>query len=102
TMLVLDPSGNAVTESRSVTVARLLVGASLVIFVVYATATMKLLQVGWVITAVADETRQAVRLSFPPADAYLVTEAPQLTATPSLVHLPEEGRGALGVLLGID
>jgi uncharacterized membrane protein len=102
TMLVLDPPGNAVAESRSVTVAFLLVAASLVIFVVYATATMKLLQVGWVITAVAEETRQAVRLNFPPAGAYLVAEAPRLTAIPSLVHLPEEGRGALGVLLGID
>jgi uncharacterized membrane protein len=102
TMLVLDPSGNAVVESRSVSVASLLVAASLVIFVGYATATMKLLQVGWVITAVAEETRQAVRLNFPPADAYLVSEAPRLTAAPSMVHLPGEGRGALGVLLGID
>jgi uncharacterized membrane protein len=96
TMLVLDPSGNAVAESRSVTVAFLLVAASLVIFVVYATATMKLLQVSWVITAVAKETRQAVRLNLPPAEAYLVAEAPQLTAIQSLVHLPEEGRGRWG------
>ena len=33
--------------------------ASLIIFLVYVTATMRLLQVRWVVTAVADETRRA-------------------------------------------
>jgi uncharacterized membrane protein len=37
TMLVLVPSGDAVAESRAVTVAYVLVAASLVIFVAYAT-----------------------------------------------------------------
>ena len=40
--------------------ALMLVAASLAVFVVYVTATMKLLQVGWVITAFANETRAAV------------------------------------------
>jgi hypothetical protein len=49
--------------------------ASLVVFVVYVTATMRLLQVSWVVTAVADETRRALRMSRPVAASYLSASA---------------------------
>src|SRR4029453_18591965 len=54
----------------AVTLAVLFVLASLGLFVVYVTATMRLLQVSWVVTAVADETRAALRVNLPPADDY--------------------------------
>ena len=68
----------------------------------YVTATMKLLQVSWVITAVANETRRAVAVNFPPAEAYLTAAAPALSPSPALLRLSGEGRRALGVLRGID
>ena len=43
----------------AVTLGVAFVLASLIIFLVYVTATMRLLQVSWVVTAVADETRRA-------------------------------------------
>ncbi len=43
----------------------LFVLASLVVFVVYVTATMRLLQVSWVVTAVAEETRRAISANRP-------------------------------------
>jgi uncharacterized membrane protein len=86
TALVLDQArGDGAADSRAVTVASLLVAASLLVFVAYVTATMRLLQVGWVITAVADETRQAVADNFPPADAYVAAAAPTRSASPALV-----------------
>ena len=103
TVLVLDEArADPAVDSRAVTVACVLVGASLLIFVGYVTATMKLLQVSWVITAVATETRQAVAVNFPPAAAYHDAAAPTLTASPTVLRLPPEGRRAFGVLRGID
>jgi uncharacterized membrane protein len=103
TVLVLDEArANPAADSRAVTMASLLVGASLLIFVGYVTATMRLLQVSWVITAVATETRQAVAANFPPASAYLSAAAPALSAAPAVLRLPREGRRAFGVLRGID
>jgi Predicted membrane protein (DUF2254) len=93
-------------QSRAVTAALVLVAASLVVFVVYVTATMKLLQVSWVITAVANETRAAVAANYPAADGYLQTTPPRLSADPRVVRLSaRDGRGykgSLGVVLGID
>jgi uncharacterized membrane protein len=103
TVLVLDQSHTtAAAGSRAVTVASLLVAVSLLVFVAYVTATMKLLQVSWVITAVATETRQAVTTNFPPAGAYRPAAAPARSPSPVLLRLPVEGRKALGVLRGID
>ena len=103
TVLVLDQSrATGAADSRAVTVASLLVAASLLVFVAYVTATMKLLQVSWVITAVANETRRAVAVNFPPAEAYLTAAAPALSPSPALLRLSGEGRRALGVLRGID
>jgi uncharacterized membrane protein len=103
TVLALDQfraSGSGV--ARGVTVATLLVAASLLIFVAYVTATMRLLQVSWVLTAVATETRRSVAVNFPPAEAYVPAAAPALTPVPALIRLPAQGPRSLGVLLGID
>ena len=103
TVLVVDQFRTSdVVGARSVTVASLLVGASLLIFVAYVTATMRLLQVSWVLTAVATETRESVAVNFPPAEAYVPAAAPALTPAPIPIRLPRQGRRALGVLLGID
>src|SRR4051794_25789161 len=103
TVLVLDQARTAgAADSRAVTVASILVAASLLVFVGYVTATMRLLQVSWVITAVADETRRAVAANFPPSAAHLPAAAPALTRTPELLRLDGEGRRAFGVLRGID
>jgi uncharacterized membrane protein len=99
---------NEPAQSRAVTMALVLVLvlASLVVFVVYVTATMKLLQVSWVITAVANETRKAVAANYPAADGYLQTNPPRLSADPRVVRLAaRDGRGykgSLGVVLGVD
>jgi uncharacterized membrane protein len=105
--LVLEGAGDSEpAQSRAVTMALVLVMASLVVFVVYVTATMKLLQVSWVITAVANETRAAVAANYPAADGYLQTNPPRLSADPRVVRLAgRDGRGyrgSLGVVLGID
>lgn len=94
------------SQSRAVTAGLALVGASLVVFVVYVAATMKLLQVSWVVTAVANETRAAVAANHPPADAYLEAEAPALLPNPHMVRLPARAsrgyRSSLGVVVGTD
>jgi uncharacterized membrane protein len=103
TVLVLDEAAaDPAVDSRAVTAASLLVAVSLLVFVGYVTATMKLLQVSWVITAVANETRRAVAANFPPPAAYLPAAAPALSASPAVLRLPAKGRRALGVLRGID
>jgi uncharacterized membrane protein len=67
---------------------------------------MKLLQVHWVMTEVADETRAAIRQYFPKAGAYLRAGAPVLAAVPAVVRLPPSGRwrrrAPLGVVQGVD
>ena len=74
----------------AVTLGVLFVLASLVVFVVYVTATMRLLQVSWVVTAVADETRRAISANRPVAASYLSAAAPQLDQDPRLVRLEDE------------
>ena len=90
----------------AVTLGVLFVLASLVVFVVYVTATMRLLQVSWVVTAVADETRRAISTNRPVAAGYISAAAPQPAPDPRLVHLRGGGddgtSGRFGVILGID
>lgn len=91
-------------ESRAVTAALFLVMASLIVFVVYVSATMKLLQVNWVLTVVANETRHAIDTTFPPEPAYTAVTPPALVADPVLVGL-DGGRTLgtrIGVLLSLD
>ena len=105
-IVVEGASSNADVLRLAVTLAVLFVLASLVVFVVYVTATMRLLQVSWVVTAVADETRRALSINRPVAASYLSAAAPQVNQDPRLVRLKEErddGRGSqFGVILGVD
>src|SRR4029434_4005529 len=99
TVLAIDQfRASEAVGARSVVVACLLVAASLLIFVAYVTATMRLLQVSWVLTAVATETRESVAVNFPPVDAYVPAAAPALTPVPALIRLPARGPRSLGVL----
>jgi uncharacterized membrane protein len=81
-------------------------GTSVAVFFVYVTATMRLLEVGWVITAVANEARGAIRRAVPTADKYVTAEAPLLGPAILTVHLPSVDtrgyRGVLGTVLGIN
>ena len=89
----------------AVTLGVLFVLASLVVFIVYVAATMRLLQVSWVVTAVADETRRALSKDRPVAASYLSVAAPQVDRDPRLVRLEgerDETSGQFGVILGID
>lgn len=90
----------------AVTVGVLLVLASLGVFVVYVTATMRLLQVSWVVTAVADETRRAISANRPGEASYVSAAAPGADQEPPLVRLRDERNddtsGRFGVILGVD
>jgi uncharacterized membrane protein len=91
-IVVEGASSSASVLRLAVTLGVLLVLASLVVFVVYVTATMRLLQVSWVVTAVADETRRALSKNRPLAASYLSAAAPQVDQDPRLVRL----KGAQG------
>jgi hypothetical protein len=105
-IVVEGASSSADVLRLAVTLGVLFVLASLVVFVVYVTATMRLLQVSWVVTAVADETRRALRTNRPVAMSYLSAAAPQVDQDPRLVRLKEERDdsrgGQFGVILGVD
>ncbi len=99
---VVDPSAAA----RTVIVSMVVLAGAVVIFVVYVTATMRLLEVGWVITAVAHEARAAIRRNYPRAEAYVEAAPPALVPQPQVVHLSSRDtrtyRGVLGTVLGVD
>jgi uncharacterized membrane protein len=107
-VLVLEEgTANADARSRAVTAAFVLVMASVVVFIAYAAQTVRLLQVSWVITAVAEETRGTLADAFPDRAAYVEVEAPLLVDEPVVVHLPLPapnwpGGGHFGVVLGTD
>ena len=104
--IVEGASSSASVLRLAVTLGVLLVLASLIVFVVYVTATMRLLQVSWVVTAVADETRRVLGRERPVAASYLSAAAPHVNQDPRLVRLKtdgDDGRGGqFGVVLGID
>ena len=80
------------------TLGVLFVLASLAVFVVYVAATMRLLQVSWVVSAVADETRRVLRRDRPVAASYLSVAPPRLDPDPRVVQLkggPDDTRGGV-------
>lgn len=90
-------------QSRALTVAVVLVVASVVVFLVYVTATMRLMQVSRVIDVVAVETRAAAAAVYPPEDRYLAVPPPDLVAAPRTLVVPDVGRRSRrGVVLGVD
>jgi uncharacterized membrane protein len=104
--LLWSASSSADVLRLAVTLGVLFVLASLIVFVVYVTATMRLLQVSWVVTAVAEETRRALGRNRPVAASYLSAAAPQVDQDPRLVRLKGErddgSEGQFGVILGVD
>ena len=63
------------------------------VFVVYVTATMRLLQVSWVVTAVADETRRAISTNRPVGGRLSLGRGAADGSDPRLVRLHEAGDG---------
>ena len=53
-----------------------MLAAAVAIFVVYVTSTMRLLEVAWVITAVAHQARAAIHGGYPAAEAYVEADPP--------------------------
>ena len=106
TALAFDNVEDTAAASRTVTASVTLLALAVGVFVVYVTSTMRLLEVGWVITAVANETRAAIRRSSPPTDRYVDAARPELTPSPHVVRLSRVDRrgyrGVLGTVLGID
>ena len=104
-IVVEGASSNPAVLRLAVTLGVVLVLASLGVFVVYVTATMRLLQVSWVVTAVAEETRRAIAANRPDEADYLSVAAPGVDEDPPLVRLrgaSEDVSGRFGVILGID
>ncbi len=100
--LVLAGGRHHEPDSRGLTVAVALVGASLLVFLGYVAATMRLLQVAWVITTVTSKTHAAIRAHYPPVAAYQQAAAPELPGRP-LSNVALSGRRrAGGVLQGVD
>ena len=83
-----------------------LVLASLIVFLMYVTATVSLLQVSRVIGAVANETRSAITRNYPEADQYKSVAPADRVDSPTMVGVGGVGAPRLfrvhGVLLGID
>ncbi len=106
TALAFDNVDDPAAAARTGAVAVAMLALSIGVFIVYVTATMRLLEVGWVITAVANEARGTLRRSFPPPEDYLSAAAPRLVPAPRTVHLPSADsrgfKGVLGTILAID
>ena len=66
TGIALDDVDDPATAARTITAAVVILArGGRTLFIVYVTATMKLLEVGWVVTSVADEARKALRHGYP-------------------------------------
>lgn len=101
--LVLAGGHGHEPESRGLTVAVGLATASLVVFLGYVASTMRLLQVAWLITNVADRTRAAIRQRYAPAEVCQLSPAPGPGSRPVPVALPRSGRSShAGVLQGVN
>ena len=90
----------------ALSVALVLVGASVVAFIVFASSTIRLIRIPHIIGAVADETRGAIDENYPPEDRYVAIESRppddprgviRIDAAPHLL-----ARSRRGVILGFD
>jgi uncharacterized membrane protein len=90
----------------SVTVSLALVGASLVVFIIFVTSITKLIRIAHLVAAVAEETRDAIEAAYPPGDDYILVPAPVLYPRTTQIRVGRTGRRtkqrSRGVLLGID
>jgi len=106
TGLAFDDVQDPAAATRTALMSVLMLTVAVVVFVVYVTATLRLLEVGWVVTSVANEARGAIEHAFPEADDYVGSALPPVDGPVHLVHLPTTGgrgyRGQLGAVLGVD
>ena len=106
TGLAIDAVTDPATATRTVIVSMAMLAAAVAIFVVYVTSTMRLLEVAWVITAVAHEARAAIRRGYPAAEAYVEADPPVLVDQPHVTYLNRRDsrtyKGVLGTVLGVD
>jgi uncharacterized membrane protein len=100
--LVLASGRHHEPDSRGLAVAMALVTASLIVFVGYVASTVRLLQVSWVISRVADSTRVAFQQHFVHPGTLRQARPPRLTAERATIRLPTERRPSSGVLLGVN
>ena len=99
--LVLE-NGRHAADSGGLAVAMGLVTASLVVFLGYVASTMRLLQVAFVITRVAQETRAEVGRAFPAIGGYVRAAPAGLTGRPGIIRLPDRGRRSAGVIQAVN
>ena len=106
TALVIIHGRGGPAASRAVTVAAVLVGASLVVFLRYVASMMGLLQVVSVIAAVARDTKSAFAACWLDPQACRLAAGPALADDPVLLRLPPAGRAGRrrepGRVLGVD
>ena len=81
TGLAFDNVDDVAAASRTVGACVAMLAVAVVVFIIYVTATMRLLEVGWVITTVANEARVAIRRSFPAESSYVTAAPPDLGET---------------------
>lgn len=93
--LVLSGGHGHEPESRGLVIAVILVTVSLLVFVGYVASTLRLLQVAWVITDVANRTRASIRVHYPPGQAYQLSRAPTLDGPPQQIALRARSQGIL-------
>jgi uncharacterized membrane protein len=101
-------AADAASPVVSVSVALILVGASLVVFIAFVNNTTRLIRIAHIIGAVADETGRAIDDNYPTAGAYTSAPAPHSPASSPahLVHTTTVARwfkgGGHGLLLAVD
>src|SRR3954452_13427967 len=106
TGLAFDNVDDAAAASRTVAACVAMLTVAVVMFVIYVTATMRLLEVGWVITNVANEARVSLRRAYPGGSRDVSAERRSLRDKPYVVRLSATDtrgfRRVLGTVLGID
>ncbi len=99
-------SGRSVS-TIAVAVAMALALASIAVFIAYVTLTIRGMRIAYAISAVAVETRAALRRQFPEDGAYVAAEPPTLAGAARLVYV-DKGPASLaehaaqGVLQAVD
>jgi uncharacterized membrane protein len=106
TGLAFDNLDDPYAAARTTLLVVAMLGVAVAVFVVYVTATMRLLEVGWVITRVANEARRAIRHGYPEATMYVDARPPMLEESPYRVRLRSRDtlgyRRQFGIVTGID
>ncbi|MET0840204.1 MAG: DUF2254 domain-containing protein [Marmoricola sp.] len=106
TGLAFDDVKDPPTASRTLATSVAMLAVAVIAFIVFVASTMRLLEVGWVITSVTHETQVAIRAAYPPASEYVEARPAQLSEEPHLVRRGLDDhrhvRGAIGTVEGLD